>query len=73
MESVENYPFFIVLTLKIVENSVENVENGFVIRWILERGSGKKLTETMTVGNKNFSSVLVHALSCYEQYHGLIT
>lgn len=72
MESVENYPFFIVLTLKIVENSVENVENGFVIRWILGRGSGKKLTEKMTIGNKNFSVVLVHVLSSYEQDCGLI-
>lgn len=72
VESVENYPFFIGLTLKIVENSVENVENGFVIRWILGRGSGKKLTKKMTMGNKNLSVILVHILSGYEQDCGLI-
>lgn len=41
MESVENCPFFIGSTLKIVENSVENVEKGFVMGWILDDGSGK--------------------------------
>ncbi|MBD5104424.1 MAG: hypothetical protein HDT47_06135 [Ruminococcaceae bacterium] len=72
VESVENCHLFIVLTLKTVENSVENVENGFVIRWILERGSGKNFTENQRSGTKNYSVVLVHILKSYEQYRGLI-
>jgi len=41
VESVEKQEVFNLLRRKTVENSVENVEKGSVIRLILEHGSGK--------------------------------
>lgn len=67
MESVENCPFYIGSTLKIVENSVENVEKGFVMGWILDDGSGKKYKFII----ENYDVFWVHVLGFYEQVQRL--
>ena len=52
MESVEKWGVFDRSVRKTVENSVENVEKGLFIRWILGEKSGKFISRKLSRKNK---------------------